>query len=161
MRFYARFACGNPHFRTSQYKMSKRFLDECDYITRLQLMLQTHARQKTFHRTQIVLYYFTMWQSCLLVRNDISYWQLCNRIPYIFLALSNILWFQNIMTTTLTTYSAQCQYSTSIQRNSTVNVSRSESNKNMATRKRCLEFHTDAWRSKKKSANCKLRIDSS
>ena len=63
MRFYARFACGNPHFHTSWYKISydtrakKRFLDKCDYITRLRLVLQTHTRQKTFHRTRIVMYY--------------------------------------------------------------------------------------------------------
>ena len=63
MRFYARFACGNPHFHTSWYKISydtrakKRFLDECDYITRLRLVLQTHTRQKTFHRTRILMYY--------------------------------------------------------------------------------------------------------
>ena len=33
-------------------------LDECDYITRLRLVLQTHTRQKTFHRTRSVMYYF-------------------------------------------------------------------------------------------------------
>ena len=65
MRFYARFACGYPHFRTSWYKISydtrakKRFLDKCDYITRLRLVLQTHTRQKTFHRTRSVIYYFS------------------------------------------------------------------------------------------------------
>ena len=63
MRFYARFAGGNPHFHTSWYKISydtranKRFLDKCDYITRLRLVLQPHTRQKTFHRTRIVMYY--------------------------------------------------------------------------------------------------------
>ena len=63
MRFYARFACGNPHFHTSWYKISydtranKRFLDKCDYNTRLRLVLQIHTRQKTFHRTRIVMYY--------------------------------------------------------------------------------------------------------
>ena len=39
------------HYDTSA---NKRFLDKCDYITRLRLVLQTHARQKTFHRTRIV-----------------------------------------------------------------------------------------------------------
>ena len=64
MRFYARFACGNPHFHTSWYKISydtrakKRFLDKCDYITRLRLVRQTHTRQITFHRTRSVMYYF-------------------------------------------------------------------------------------------------------
>ena len=64
MRFYALFACGKPHFHTSWYKISydtranKRFLVKCDYITRLWLVLQTHTRQKTFHRTCIVMYYF-------------------------------------------------------------------------------------------------------
>ena len=54
----------NPHFHTSWYKLSydtrakKRFLDKCDYITRLRVVLQTHTRQKTFHRTRIVMYYF-------------------------------------------------------------------------------------------------------
>ena len=35
----------------------KRLFDKCDYITRLRLVLQTHTRQKTFHRTRIVMYY--------------------------------------------------------------------------------------------------------
>ena len=65
MRFYARFACRNPHFHTSWYKISydtrakKRFLDKCDYSTRLRLVLQTHTRQKTFQRTRIVIYYLS------------------------------------------------------------------------------------------------------
>ena len=56
--------CGNPHFHTSWYKIlydtraKKRFLDKCDYITRLRLVLQTRTRQKTFHRTRIVMYYY-------------------------------------------------------------------------------------------------------
>ena len=64
MRFYARFSCGNSHFQTSWYKISydtrakKRFLDKCDDITRLRLVLQTHTRQQTFHRTRIVMYYY-------------------------------------------------------------------------------------------------------
>ena len=51
-------------FHTSWYKISydtranKHFLDKCDYITRLRLVLQTHTRQKTFHRTRIVMYYY-------------------------------------------------------------------------------------------------------
>ena len=32
--------------------------DKCDYITRLRLVLQTHTRQKTFHRTRSVMYYY-------------------------------------------------------------------------------------------------------
>ena len=43
-------------FRTILVRL--RFLDKCDYITRLRLVLQTHTRQKTFHRTRIVMYYF-------------------------------------------------------------------------------------------------------
>ena len=52
------------NFHTSWYKISydtrakTRFLDKCDYITRLRLVLQTHTRQKTFHRTRSVMYYF-------------------------------------------------------------------------------------------------------
>ena len=51
------------HFHTSWYKISydtrakKHFLEKCDYITHLRLVLQTHTRQKTFHRTRIVMYY--------------------------------------------------------------------------------------------------------
>ena len=73
MRFYARVACGNPHFHMSWYKISyntrakKPFFDKCDYITRLQLVLRPHTRQKTFHRTRSVMY--EVW----LLNNETGY----------------------------------------------------------------------------------------
>ena len=45
--------CGFTHASRAE----KRFLDKCDYITRLRLVLQTHTRQKKVHRTRIVMYY--------------------------------------------------------------------------------------------------------
>ena len=40
-----------------RYLCEKRFLDECDYINRLRVVLQTHTHQKKFYRTRIVMYY--------------------------------------------------------------------------------------------------------
>ena len=88
MRFYARFACENPHFHTSWYKISydtlakKRFLDECDYITRLRLVLQTHTRQKTFHRTRIVMYYFSKFFSNFF--SKFVFWGLYSRCSLVY-----------------------------------------------------------------------------
>ena len=44
--------------KSEKTRANKRFLDECDYITRLRFVLQTRTCQKTFHRTRIVMYYY-------------------------------------------------------------------------------------------------------
>ena len=53
MRFYARFVCGNPHFDASGYKISYDTRAKNVFLTSV-----THTRQKTFHRTRIVMYYY-------------------------------------------------------------------------------------------------------
>ena len=62
MRFYACSACGNPRFHTSWYKISydtrakNVFLTSVITSLAFRLVLQTHTRQKTFHRTRSVIY---------------------------------------------------------------------------------------------------------
>ena len=51
--------------RPSRY-MEASYMEVRVYITRLRLVLQTHTRQKTFHRTRIVMYYYPLFLSTLL-----------------------------------------------------------------------------------------------
>ena len=39
---------------TLRYECDETFSDECDYITRLRLVLQTHTRLENIFRTRIV-----------------------------------------------------------------------------------------------------------
>ena len=60
MRFYARFACGNPHFYTSWYKISYDTRAKNVFLTNVSLQqeasdLITLAKKK-FYRTRIVMY---------------------------------------------------------------------------------------------------------
>ena len=63
-RVYARFACGNPHFHTSWYKISYDTRAKNVFLASMITSLAfgswcTHTRQKSFHRTRIVMYYFS------------------------------------------------------------------------------------------------------
>ena len=65
----------------------KRFFDKCDYITRLRLVLQTHTRQKTFHCTRSVMYYYSIQFGYHFSCN----WMWCDNLPRLRGKLSQVI----------------------------------------------------------------------